>query len=150
MGTIEQTYKIEAPESKVFEAMTDPTMITQWFGTEVEGETKQGGEFTYKFLFEDASHDHVQKGKYIEVVKDQKLTYTWQTPMGETVVALDLAAADDGTKVSLEHSGWADTEQGKAAQEEHAQGWGGFLGNLKSVLEGGGDIRPTAMGMKIR
>ncbi len=116
--------------------------------TEVEGETKEGGEFTYKFLFDDASRDHVQGGKYLEVVKNEKLVYTWPTPLSQTVVSLDLAANGRGTKVSIDHSGWTDTEEGKSAQEVHDQGWGGFLGNLKNVLEGGNDIRPTAMGMK--
>ena len=32
----------------------------------------------------------------------------------------------------------------------HEQGWTGFLGNLKTVLEGEADVRPTAMGMKTR
>jgi hypothetical protein len=35
------------------------------------------------------------------------------------------------------------------AIERHAQGWGFFLGNLKSFLEEGVDRRAEAMGMSV-
>jgi hypothetical protein len=31
----------------------------------------------------------------------------------------------------------------------HDAGWAAYLGNLKTVLEGGKDVRPSVLGMKV-
>jgi uncharacterized protein YndB with AHSA1/START domain len=58
-------------------------------------------------------------------------------------VTFTLAESDGATRVSLVHAGITAEDM----YERYAQGWQGFLANLKSVLEGGADNR-AAMGVQ--
>ena len=78
----------------------------------------------------------------------ERVSYPWNGKLGTTEVDFRLAPVNGGTRVTLVHSGWGTGTDWDESLEMHRQGWGFFLGNLKAYLEGGGDQRGAAMGMK--
>jgi uncharacterized protein YndB with AHSA1/START domain len=145
MPAIEQTITVAASRDEVFRAVTDAGALKRWWITDGISEPRTGGRFRYEWRMADASNDHVQEGTYDAVVDGVAVTYAWAaTPTNETRVTFALAERESGTEVSLVHSGFAADAE---VHERHAQGWHGFLANLKSVLEGGTDNR-SAMGVQ--
>jgi uncharacterized protein YndB with AHSA1/START domain len=145
MSDLTQTYDIAAPRAEVFRALTEPAVLDTWWTTSSESDPRPGGAFRYTWEFEDASRNHVQSGAYHAVEDGRSVSYPWEAG-GETTVTFRLEDAGDGTRLTLEHTGFSDDE----AREHHDQGWGGFLNNLKSVMAGGQDQRAQMMGLKVR
>jgi uncharacterized protein YndB with AHSA1/START domain len=144
MPAIEQTITIAAPRDDVFRALTDAGALKRWWITDGTSEPRTGGRFRYEWRMADPGNDHVQEGTYDAVVDGVVVAYPWATPTNDTHVTFALAEGDGATQLSLVHSGFAADDDVHA---RHAQGWQGFLANLKSVLEAGEDNR-AAMGVQ--
>jgi uncharacterized protein YndB with AHSA1/START domain len=147
--TIEHTVTVDAAPEEVFRALTDASELERWFPSSVESDARLGGAYRYSFEFpEDASRNHTYAGTYTAFDPPRRVAYDWQTNDGPTSVEFRVAPSRGGSEVSLSHTGWdAHTDEGV---DEFRQGWGGFLGNLKSVLEGGEDARASMMGMRTK
>lgn len=138
---IELTRTIEAPPSTVFRALTDAGELARWWTSSSESEPRTGGWFSYRFEFEDESRNHTYEGAYHDVTANERVSYPWQTSLGETTVEVQLQPHGNGTELTLTHWGWGSDDAAGEAVEMHEQGWGFFLDNLKSHLEGGRDLR---------
>ena len=148
MQTITQSLTIDAPRAEVFRALTDADALKRWWITDGISEPRTGGRFRYEWRMADQGNDHVQEGTYDEVVDGERVAYPWSAgPAGETRVTFTLSDRDGATEVALDHSGFSADPEHTEIYDRHGQGWHGFLTNLKSVLEGGGDNR-AAMGVK--
>jgi uncharacterized protein YndB with AHSA1/START domain len=145
MSNLTQTYDVAAPRADVFRALTQPALLDSWWTTSSQSDPRPGGAFEYTWEFEDASRNHVQSGEYREVEDGRLLSYPWDAG-GETTVTFRLEDAGDGTRLTLEHTGFPD----EGARGHYEQGWTGFLENLRSVLAGGPDRRAAMMGLKVR
>jgi len=73
---------IAAPVAEVFEAWTDPALLSQWLApgplvvTHASAYTRVGGE--YRIVARDPlGTDHVTTGEYREIVPDTRLVQTW-------------------------------------------------------------------------
>jgi uncharacterized protein YndB with AHSA1/START domain len=139
--SIEIVRTIDAPPSAVFRALTDREELARWWTTGGESEARTGGAFSYRFEFDDPSRNHTYEGDYHDVTPDERVSYPWHTSVGETTVDVRLRPADGGTELRLVHTGWGDDPGATEAIAMHEQGWSFFLDNLKSYLEGGGDLR---------
>jgi uncharacterized protein YndB with AHSA1/START domain len=138
MGPIEKKITVNAPVNRVWEALTNPTEIQKWMMMSTNFEPKTGKDFTFQA---EASKewDGVFKCSVKEVVKNKKLSYTWDTAFinAETLVEFNLAEKGNKTELSLVHSGWdkmaANQEQTK---KSHSEGWDlRFVQKLKEVVE---------------
>jgi uncharacterized protein YndB with AHSA1/START domain len=132
MKIIKREILIEAPITKVWEHITDPTKIAGWLMPN-DFEPKLGK----KFLM-----DCRDEGKISCVVKEilpqQKLVYSFQSKATkvETLVTFTLATEGKGTMVTVVHSGWDSIppeEQGVA--DLFGGGWRGFLEKLQEQLQ---------------
>lgn len=141
--TFEHTLTVDRPRDEVFHALTDADMLKRWWITDGISEPHVGGRYRYEWKMADPADDHVQEGTYDEVVDGERIAYPWSSPAGDSRVTVALAERDGATQVSLVHEGISADDQ----FERYEQGWTGFLGNLKSVLEGGPDNR-SAMGVQ--
>jgi uncharacterized protein YndB with AHSA1/START domain len=149
MDAIEQTIEIDAPRERVFEALTDADELVRWFPSGAESDPRTGGAFEYRFEFPaEPERDHTYSGAYHAVRDGERVSYPWKGGLGETRVDVTLEAAGEATVVRLVHSGWGEGAEWEQSRQTHEDGWGFFLGNLKTYVERGKDGRGTALGMQ--
>ena len=131
---------VPASPQRVFEAMTDPEQVAQWWGPEgftcpeVILDARVGGAYRIAMQPPEGELFHVT-GEYLEVQPSTRLSYTfrWEPPDPddrETVVRLALHAPDGGTEVAIIQGPFA-TE---ARRKLHRAGWSDTLARLASHL----------------
>ena len=138
MHTLTMTEQFPASVDRVFGAWSSANEVSRWFAPgdmhvpEAEVDCRPGGR--YRIVMEDTDGSrHVVTGEYHEVVKNERLAFTWQWEGSEAVtfVEVDFRAADDGgTELKLVHTRFATEEQ----RDLHGQGWAGCIGKLHATL----------------
>ena len=135
----EASTTINAPVSKVWDALTKPDLIKQYlFGTEVITDWKVGSPITYKGVWQGKSYE--DKGKVLEIEPRKILLSTfWSSlsglpdiPENYKTVRYELSAAGDITSLTI-------TQDNNASQDEanHSeQNWKMVLVGIKKLLEG--------------
>ena len=129
---------IDAPASKVWEALTTPELIKQYFfGTEASSDWKVGSPITFSGAYKGKSyHD---KGTILEVIPNKIFRYTYWSSMSgvedkpENYVPITYALVEsqDKTTLTVTQQNIPD-EKIKAHSEEN---WKKVLANLKQLLE---------------
>jgi uncharacterized protein YndB with AHSA1/START domain len=118
---------IHAPSSRVFAALTNPSKLNTWFTSGASVNLHVGGRY---------SNADKDTGRFLEVVPDKRLRFTWDNPEHApgTIVEVVLARNGADTTVSLLHYGFS-----RKADFEHyssqLSGWDWALYNLKCFLE---------------
>jgi uncharacterized protein YndB with AHSA1/START domain len=139
MTSLTLVRRIRARPSIVFEALTTPDGIAQWWGPDAgpvllaETDARIGGRFRVRFRRLDGT-EHESTGEYLELVASQRLVMSWQwisggvpEEVGEVSrIEIDLKPLDDGTEMTFTHARLR-TEDSRAS---HEQGWSGALDKL--------------------
>jgi uncharacterized protein YndB with AHSA1/START domain len=147
---------IAAPPARVFQALTDPNQLPQWWGqpglyriTEWKGDLRPGGKWSSVGVGADGTSFRVD-GEYLEVDPPRLLVQTWISSYSgsrKTVVRWELEPtavhglhpngprkAGTGTLLKIRHEGFAGAPQQAAS---HAEGWKRVLGWLEGYVERG-------------
>jgi uncharacterized protein YndB with AHSA1/START domain len=129
---------IQAPTSKVWQALTDPDLIQRYmFGSRVETDWQTGSPITWKGEYEGKSYE--DKGEILEVVAGRRLRLTHFSPLsGEEdapenyhTLLYELEEHDGHTRVSLSQ----DNNPSEEAAEHSRGNWEKMLAGLKEVVE---------------
>lgn len=132
------TTTINAPASRVWEALTNPELIKQYmFGTDVISDWNVGSPITYRGEWQGKAFE--DKGKVLEVKREKSLVSThWSplsgvpdTPENYHTVSYNLVEKDGKTEVTI-------TQDNNASEEEKAhseQNWNQMLQGMKKLLE---------------
>jgi uncharacterized protein YndB with AHSA1/START domain len=140
MGTIEKTAVIKAPASKVVKALTDQAELEKWFPTKVKSDTRVGGGYSFRFI-RPGEEDHLVEGKFTKIGAD-RVSYTWPMPgLADTSVDWLLTDKSGETTVKMVHNDIGVGGPWDQVRGMMDPGWGMFVNNLKSFLEGGKDLR---------
>ena len=124
---------LAAPPERVWRALTDPAALAAWFWPERLAPTAEVDlEERGRYRVASVSSGMAVTGRYVEVTAPRRLVCTWSWDGGdtETLVAIDLAPAGDGTDLALVHEGFAD----ESARQDHVQGWSDCLDRLPGWL----------------
>jgi len=133
------TTTINAPASKVWDALTKPEQIKQYlFGTEVTTDWQVGSPITYKGEWKGKAYE--DKGRVLEIEPRKRLVSTFwsalaglpDTPENYKTVGYELSPVGDGTRLTI-------TQDNNATQEEAAEAeknWHMVLDGIKKLLEG--------------
>jgi uncharacterized protein YndB with AHSA1/START domain len=125
------------PVSAVWEAVTDPAQLKEWFPTTVEfDQLRAGAPIHFRFAYDDYPP---MSGKILEVEPERRLTFTW----GDDRLTFDLEPRDGGSACRLCFSVLLDSAD-KAARD--AAGWEQCLDMLDVVVGGGTPERPMLSG----
>jgi uncharacterized protein YndB with AHSA1/START domain len=132
------TISIDAPVSKVWDALTKPHLIKQYlFGTEVITDWQVGNPITYKGIWEGKAYE--DKGRVLQIEPGKLLVSTfWSSLSGlpdilenYKTVRYELSAEGDGTRLTI-------TQDKNDSQEEanHSeQNWKMVLNGIKKLME---------------
>ena len=143
---LHQVIYLEAPIESVYAAWATSKGLVGWFPMEAvltdaggeelppDGAAVVGGGF--KFLWHTG---HVEEGEFLEANGTDRLRFTF----GEGIeVAVCLKEAGDGfVAVDLSQTQDRSPEENLKVLLGFKEGWAFYLANLRSVLEGGLDIR---------
>jgi len=133
------TIAINAPASRVWDALTKPDLIRQYlFGTKVTTDWRAGSPITYEGTWEGKAYK--DKGKVLQVEPGKLLVSTfWSSlsglpdiPESYQTVHYELAAEGSRTRLTV-------TQENNATQEDAShseQNWKIVLDGIKKLLEG--------------
>ena len=137
---IEREISIQAPIATVWEVITKPEYISQWFCSQAEIDLRRGGKGKLSWEAFEAPLE------IVEVDKPHLFSFLWVAPDEETkpthqqtLVAFRLTEAGAETKVCLTESGFEKleitTEQKANLIANHTPGWGEFLSSLQRCAQ---------------
>ncbi len=142
--TIECEVQIGAPPERVFQAITDPRQLMQWWGqkglyhhTDWKADLRPGGAWRSEGLSDKDGSPYSVSGEYVEVDPPRAVSYTWVASWSgplKTLVRWDLQPAAGGTLVRIRHSGFA---KAPAAAQGHSEGWQRVISWMLAYLERG-------------
>ena len=151
---------IAAPPERVFEAITNPEQLVQWWGQkgmyrvqDWEADLRPGGKWITRGVGK-AGEDFNVSGEYLEVDPPRLLVHTWlpsyKAGAKITTVRWELEPKQIhgmhsrgpekmgmGTLVKVRHSGFAGDPEAAAG---HGQGWIRVMGWMQAFVEDGQTI----------
>jgi uncharacterized protein YndB with AHSA1/START domain len=122
------------PVDAVWEAVTDPSQLAQWFPSTMEFQSLEPGA-TIRFEFPDHDDIPVMTGEVLTVEPPSKLAFTW----GDDELTFELEPQDGGAACRLRFTVLLDGAE-KAARD--AAGWEVCLDELERVAAGGAGKQP--------
>ncbi len=147
---------IAAPPDRVFQALTEPKQMAQWWGqkgmyrvTENKADLRPGGKWSSAGVSANGEPFEVD-GEYLEIDRPRLLVYTWNPSFAhklKTTVRCELEPRDvhglhqagthrvgTGTLVKIRQEGFAGNIQ---QAQSHSQGWMKVLGWMQAYVERG-------------
>ena len=139
--TVEREIVVAAPVQRVWDVLTEPQHIAQWFGSGAELEPRAGGDGVLEF----EGHGAFK----ISVVRFDPTThfsYRWANKVGadavpglSTLVEFTLEQTGDGTKLRVVESDFDALPMTDAEREhemaEHTKGWQAELDEMRAYAE---------------
>ena len=135
IDTIEREIIIAAPIERVWEIVTTPEHMGQWFGD--AGASRSGNVITM------AWEQHGEAD--LEVVREEPpntFAYRWDANdagVGDTLVEFTFTPEGDGTRLKVVESGWTKLnttpEHQKELREGNVGGWKHELGDLERYAQ---------------
>lgn len=136
--TAQASIEINAPASKVWEALTNPELIKQYlFGTEAKSDWKVGSPITYSGVWEGKQYQ--DKGTILEIVPNKLLVSTYwsgmsglaDVPENYQKVSYKLDEVDGKTTLTIVQENAKDQN----SADHSGENWKMVLGKLKEVAE---------------
>ena len=124
-------FDLPHPPEKVWRALTDPVLLSEWLLPVVEFRLERGAEFMFKTQ-PYPGWDGIVNGKMLEIEPRRKLSYAWNVPFLETVVTFTLTPTASGTRLSLVQSGFRPDQKQNFGGARY--GWKMMGGKLLEVL----------------
>jgi uncharacterized protein YndB with AHSA1/START domain len=127
--TLQLNHTYPVNKERVFNAWTKPEELEKWWGPEAFkttiDEMNVEVDGTYKFNMHSPDGGiHVLAGRYIEIVPNEKLVFTWKwvnddEEFPSTTVTIDFLDQGDSTEVVVTHTDLPSEE----AAKNHNHGW---------------------------
>ncbi|QCO98912.1 SRPBCC domain-containing protein [Arthrobacter sp. 24S4-2] len=134
----EASVLVEAPRSRVWKALTDPSIVRQYFlGTNVTTTWREGDPVTFAGEWQGRSYE--DKGIVLENRREELLRITHYSPLtglpdapeNYHTVEYRLIEQPNGTEITITQG----NNKSDSEAEESAKLWEMVLGNLKELLE---------------
>lgn len=146
-GTIEREIHIDATPDVVYDVITQPEHIAQWWGFDASFPATTGGDGRMTRQRRDGSGTLVVPVSVVEADAPRRFVFRWVHPEGEPatpensfLVTFDLVPADGGTLLRLTEAGfreigWAAAKL-EAQYQDHSVGWDEHLPRLAAYAAG--------------
>ena len=120
--------------AKVWRALTDPELLSEWLLPVIGLELEPGAAFTLKAPPQ-PGWDGTVSCRLLEIEAGQKLSYTWVVGDIDTVVTFTLTPMESGTRLSLVQSGFKPEQKRNFGGARY--GWKMMGERLVALLERG-------------
>ena len=129
---------INAPVNKVWEALTNPSLIKQYlFGTNTITDWKKGSPITYEGEWEGKAYK--DKGQIVDIIPEKLLHTTYWSSIGGKEdkpenynnVIYEVMPENGGTLITISRDNIKDEKE----LEHMKQNWGMMLESMKTMLE---------------
>ena len=121
-----------SPE-KVWRALTDPVLLTEWLLPVIELKLEPGAAFTLKTQPQ-PGWDGIVNCRFLEIEAHRKLSSRWIVGDIDTVVTFTLTPTASGTRLSLVQSGFRPDQKQNFGGARY--GWKMMGGKLVDLLAG--------------
>lgn len=141
------TRHIAAPPARVFQAWTDPALITQWFTpppfktVSAETEVRAGGATLIVMEGPDGTQ-YPQRGVYLEVVPNERLVFTdayvraWEPAAKPFFTGiLTFAPEEGGTRYTAIARHWTQEDRDAHDNMGFQTGWGIATDQMEALLK---------------
>ena len=140
METLSKSITIKAPAAKVWKALTDASIVKQYFfGTNVKSDWKKGSPIIWEGEWEGKSYQDTGKildidpGKYIKYNYWSSMSGTENKPENYANITYTLDEKDGKTELKLTQ----DNIKNKESLEHSEQNWMMVFGKMKEMVENG-------------
>ncbi len=143
-GSIEREFHVDASPEVVFEVISSPEHIREWWNAETDVEPVPGtvGELTWRAPDSDNGRDMVVPITVVDARPPRLFSFRWTHPRGEAaapgnslLVTFELVPSGGGTSVRLTEVGFREMGWEAAVLEEqyqeHVVGWRKYLAQLR-------------------
>ena len=136
--TLKKVISINAPKSKVWDALTNPDIISQWlFGTKVISDWKEGSSIFFTGNWQGT--DYTDKGTILKFDTEKVFQYSYwsgfsglpDSPENYSVITFELSSKDNSTVLTLTQSNFAS----ETTYENSDNNWTSTLGLMKNTVE---------------
>ena len=138
--TLELRRVIPATPARVFEAWTNPEVLSRWFMPALdytavihEADARVGGRYRFEMQKKEGGSSIVT-GEYREVDPPTRLVFTWKwesNPQQETLVTVEFHPSGKHTEVTITHTLFTtETER-----DYHNEGWTGCMSCLEAAMQ---------------
>jgi uncharacterized protein YndB with AHSA1/START domain len=144
-ATLEREIHIDASPEVVFEVVSSPEHVREWWPDEADYPPVAGG--TGRIVFgQGAADPKIVQISVIEVEPPRRFSFRWTHPVGEPaatanslLVTFELVPTGTGTTLKLTETGFRDQGLELAVAEaeyrDHENGWDFFLPRLSQYVE---------------
>ena len=116
---------------KVWRALTDPVLLTEWLLPVIELKLEPGAAFTFKTQPQ-PGWDGIVNCRFLEIEAQRKLSWRWVVGDIDTVVTFTLTPTASGTRLSLVQSGFRPDQKRNLGGARY--GWKMMGGKLVDLL----------------
>ena len=145
-GTIEREFHVEASPEVVFDVISSPAHIREWWDAETDLDPVSGATGELVWADETTSRAHVSPITVVDAQPPRLFSFRWVYPDGAAaasdnslLVTFRLAASDRGTVVRMTEAGFREKGWEMAVLEEqyneHVVGWDLFLPRMAEYVK---------------
>jgi uncharacterized protein YndB with AHSA1/START domain len=138
--SLKTSIEINAPASKVWQALTDPAIVKQYFfGTNVKSDWKKGSSITWEGEWEGKTYKDTgtiyesDPGKMVKYDYWSSMSGTENKPENYVDITYFLDEKDGKTTLTI----LQEKIKSEEAKQHSEQNWQGVFGKMKEMIESG-------------
>ena len=138
MESLNTSITINAPAAKVWQALTDPKIVKQYFfGTNVKSDWKKGSPIIWEGEWEGKTYQDtgtildIEPGKYVKYNYWSSMSGTENKPENYADITYGLSEKDGQTILTITQ----DNIKNKESKEHSKQNWKSVFGKMKEMIE---------------
>ena len=146
-ASIDREIHIDAPPEVVFEVISTPEHVREWWSVSTDFEPAPGSTSELVWADGDNPRAHVEQLSVVVTDPPRVFSFRWTHPAGESavegnsnLVTFELEPAGTGTLLRFSETGFRERGWAAAAIEErylsHSEGWDRFVPIIKTYAEG--------------
>ena len=130
-GTLSLEFDLQHSPQKVWRALTEPALLTEWLLPVIGLKLEPGSAFRFKTQ-PYPGWDGTVSCRILEIEPYRKLSYAWTVPFLDTVVTFTLTPTASGTRLTLVQSGFKADQKREFGGARY--GWNMMGGKLVDLL----------------